>query len=332
MNEFRKNSELLTVDIHGANGSPIETMDERPSAEALEGSVARIRLVWNNRRFLFCAAMCGLVLSTAVAFLLPNRYTSTARLMPPELTSRDKLLFLATLAGPLAPLAEKQFGFATSGDLFVGVLESDTVNQYLVQKFGEDLQISLRSHTKITKDAQSGIITIEVRDRSPERAAALTQGYIDELNWVVTHLGASSARCQREFLDQRLVQTKASLEAAEKQFSEFASQKRAINVPEQSRATVATAATLQGQLIASEAELKGLRQIYSENNNQIRSLQARINQLRKSLEAIAGVGTDETKLSPATVSITERPTIAWCQLRRPPSPGRSSRGCVRDAN
>lgn len=293
MNEFRKNSELLTVDIHGANGSPIETMDERPSAEALEGSVARIRLVWNNRRFLFCAAMCGLVLSTAVAFLLPNRYTSTARLMPPELTSGTSA-FLATLAGPLAPLAEKQFGFATSGDLFVGVLESDTVNQYLVQKFGEDLQISLRSHTKITKDAQSGIITIEVRDRSPERAAALTQGYIDELNWVVTHLGASSARRQREFLDQRLVQTKASLEAAEKQFSEFASQKRAINVPEQSRATVATAATLQGQLIASEAELKGLRQIYSENNNQIRSLQARINQLRKSLEAIAGVGTDET--------------------------------------
>jgi len=293
LNEARENSERGVPDTSKANGLPIEVTDEQARAEALERRIAQIRLVWSKRRLLFCATVCGFVLSTVTAFLIPNRYTSTARLMPPEQPSGTSAI-MATFAGQLGPLAGNQFGSATSGDLFVGIFDSDIVHEHLVQKFGEDLGNSLRRHTKITKDAKSGIITIEVSDRSPERAAALTQGYIDELNWVVTHLSASSARREREFLDQRLVQAKADLEAAEKQFSEFASQKRAINVPEQSRTTVATAATLQGQLIASEVELKGLSQIYSENNNQVRSLQARINELRNSLETIAGAGANES--------------------------------------
>jgi capsule polysaccharide export protein KpsE/RkpR len=53
----------------------------------------------------------------------------------------------------------------------------------------------------------------------------------------------------------------ATLEEAEKKFSQFASQKGAIDVPTQGKAMVTAAATLQGQLIASESELQGLRQI-----------------------------------------------------------------------
>ena len=56
------------------------------------------------------------------------------------------------------------------------------------------------------------------------------------------------------------------LEIAEKEFSQFASKNSAINVPEQARAMVQSAAILQGQLIAAQSELEGLRQIYTDNN------------------------------------------------------------------
>src|SRR5437588_6940153 len=53
---------------------------------------------------------------------------------------------------------------------------------------------------------------------------------------------------------------------------------------------VEAAATLQGQLIAAESELEGLRQIYSDNNVRVRSVRARIAELKYQLEKIGGKG------------------------------------------
>ena len=55
---------------------------------------------------------------------------------------------------------------------------------------------------------------------------------------------------------------------------------------------VTAAATLQGQLIAAESELQGLRQIYTDNNVRVRSLQARVDDLHKALDKIGGKGSE----------------------------------------
>jgi len=44
---------------------------------------------------------------------------------------------------------------------------------------------------------------------------------------------------------------------------------------------VEAAATLQGQLIAAQAELSGLQQIYTNNNVRVRSVQARVDELQR---------------------------------------------------
>src|SRR5258708_38395418 len=50
-------------------------------------NAARVRLLCNYRGFLVRMIGAGLILFTLVAFLLPKRYTATARLMPPDYTS-----------------------------------------------------------------------------------------------------------------------------------------------------------------------------------------------------------------------------------------------------
>src|SRR5215472_10626682 len=59
--------------------------------------VVWLRLLWSERRFLLRAGISGLVLSLLVAFLLPVRYESQTRLMPPEEASSG-LAMLASLA------------------------------------------------------------------------------------------------------------------------------------------------------------------------------------------------------------------------------------------
>lgn len=54
---------------------------------------------------------------------------------------------------------------------------------------------------------------------------------------------------------------------------------------------VEAAATLQGQMIASEAQLSALQQIYADSNVRVLAARARVNELQKKLEEIGGVGT-----------------------------------------
>jgi capsule polysaccharide export protein KpsE/RkpR len=125
----------------------------------------------------------------------------------------------------------------------------------------------------------------------------MTEAYVQELNQLVSDLSTSSARRERIFLEGRLVGVSQELETAEKEFSQFASKNTAIDIKEQGKAMVDAAATLQGQLIAAQSQLEGLRQIYADNNVRVRSIRARIDELEHELEKMGGKGEDTSKLS-----------------------------------
>lgn len=289
-----------------------------------EKMIARMRLLWERRKTLARMSGIGLTIATLLAFIIPKRYTSTVRLMPPDQTSGQGAAMLAALSGrvggSLAGMAENALGIKTTGDLFVGVLQSNTVEDHIIHKFHlqkvyrdryiEDARADLTEHTGMSNDPKTGIISLRVIDEDPARAAAVANEYAEELDWVMTHLSTSSAHRERVFLDQRLAEVKSNLESDEKQFSQFASQKAAIDIPEQGKAMVTAAATLQGELIAAESELQSLRQIYTDSNVRVRSMQAQVNDLRGALEKLGGKGTDEnSSASQLYPSLRELPLL-----------------------
>ena len=265
-----------------------------------------MQLLWDRRRFLARAAALGLLLFTVGAFLIPKRYESTTRLMPPDSQQNPGLSMLTALSsggqggrlGGLGAMAGDMLGLKTSGGLFVGILSSSTVEDDIIRKFElqkiygartiESARRALAAKTGVSEDRKSGIITITVVDHSPDRAAAMAQEYAVELNLVMNQLNTSASHRERVFLEERLQQVKQDLEAAEKDFGEFASKNTAIDIKEQGKAMVEAAATLQGHLIAAQSELEGLKQIYTENNIRVRSLRARIAELHKQLGDMGG--------------------------------------------
>jgi capsule polysaccharide export protein KpsE/RkpR len=277
---------------------------------ARERTAARFRLLWEARRFLASVVVCGLVVSGLIAFRLAKRYQAVVSLMPPAQAESHSAGMLGALAGAagvagvagaaaaLSPLTENTFAVRTTGDLFVGILQSSTVQDALIRKFElqkvystaylESARLALAKHTEVSLERRSGILTIKVTDVSPQRAAAMAQEYVNELNWVVNNLSTSSARRQRLFLEERLKQVKDDLRGAEQQFSEFASKKGTVDIQGQGRAMFEAAARLQGQLIAAESELGGLRQIYTPDNIRVRSLEAQVAELRRQLHKMGG--------------------------------------------
>jgi hypothetical protein len=73
LSELRADSEQQDVETQEPNRVLIEAVDERALAEARKRTIARLRRVWNERRFLFRITVWGLMLSTAAAFLIPKR-------------------------------------------------------------------------------------------------------------------------------------------------------------------------------------------------------------------------------------------------------------------
>jgi capsule polysaccharide export protein KpsE/RkpR len=268
--------------------------------------VANLRLLWENRRLLIRVALYGFLASTLTAFLIPVRYASTARLMPPDNSQSGGLATAAAAlsgaAGSLGGVAGEMLGLKSTSDIFVGILASRTAQDKLIQQFDlkklygdrrmEDARRDLAEHTGISVDRKSQIITLAVTDHDPKRAAAMGEAYVEELNRLVAELSTSSARRERIFLEERLQAVSKDLESAEKEFSQFSSKNSAIDIKEQGRAIVEAAATLQGQLIAAESELEGLKQIYTDNNVRVRSVKARMNELKRQLEKMGGKGED----------------------------------------
>lgn len=276
-----------------------------------ESALVYFRLLWEHRGFLSRLALYALLASTLIAFLIPVRYQSTARLMPPD--SNQGASSLAAVAAAvsgsnsLGGIANDVLGLKSTSDIFVGILSSRTVQDKLIQEFDlkrlywdrrtEDARDDLTAHTAIAVDRKSQIIAITVTDKSPRRAAAMAQAYVEELNRLVAELSTSSARRERIFLEERLQSVTRDLEAAEREFSQFASKNAAIDIKEQGKAMVEAAATLQGELIAAQSEYEGLKQIYTDSNVRVRSVKARIDELQHQLEKLGGKGESESSLA-----------------------------------
>jgi uncharacterized protein involved in exopolysaccharide biosynthesis len=222
--------------------------------------------------------------------------------MPPDPQSGSGLGILAALSGKSGiggfsgGIANDLLGVKSSGALFVGIVGSQTVQDRVIHDFDlqriyrdskiEDARNDLAQHTDVGEDRKSGIITIGVTDRDPKRAAAMAHAYVDELDRLVAQVSTSSARRERIFLEERLKTVKAELDSTAKNFSNFASKNTAIDIPAQGKAMVEAAASLQGRLIAAQAELSGLQQIYTNNNVRVRSAEARVTELQQKLNEL----------------------------------------------
>jgi uncharacterized protein involved in exopolysaccharide biosynthesis len=279
---------------------PVEQVEIKPSL------LPYLRLLWENRRFMLRAGVYSFFASLLIALLIPVRYQSVARLMPPDGQS-GSLGILAAMTGRagvggLGGVAGDVLGVKSPGALFVGILQSQTVQDRLIEQFNlkklygdskiEDARKDLADHTGVSEDRKSGIITIDVTDHDAKRAAAMTQSYVNELDRLVAQVSTSSARRERIFLEGRLKAVKSELDSSAKNFSDFASRNTAIDIPEQGKAMVEAAARLQGQLIAAQSELQGLKQIYTDNNVRVRATDAQVRELRKKLGELGSAGTD----------------------------------------
>lgn len=305
---------ILTVSsVRGGQGA-----SELTQASLLDGPIdprhlraLRMGLLWSRRRFLVRAGIAGTLVGLLVAFLSPERFTSTARLMPPESQTINQLVLFRSLA-KLARFDPDSLGdgalmLTSPADVFASILSSRTVQNGIIDRFDlrkvygkstwEETRKELSRRTHISVDRKNPMLAIEVTDHDPQRAKDLVEEYISQLNLTSTQMNTSSSHRERVFLEQRLAEVSRDLESAEKELSQFASGNSLVDMKEQDETTIRALLNLEGQLIAEKIQLKGLREVYSDGNIRIRAEQARIAELSRQMQELDG-RSDASKAAP----------------------------------
>ncbi|HEY2912109.1 MAG TPA: lipopolysaccharide biosynthesis protein [Candidatus Angelobacter sp.] len=308
-----------------ANGTQLPA----PSPSWLRWTDALYHL-WLQRRQIFRWVVLGFILSLVVAWRYP-KYESTAQIMPPDSGGSGLASLLPALSKSpgLIGMASDMMGMKSTSAIFARVLESRTVQDHLIDRFhlkeryslkySEDARKKLTKRTTISEDKKSGVIAISVQDHDAAIATDLANAYVEELGSVLAKVSTSAARRERIFIEQRLADENNNLQDAERQFSQFASTNMALDVPEQTKVEVEAAARLQGELIASKAQLEGLKQTYTEENIRVKSVQAHVNELQRALSKInSGRGSTVQDATSPYPSVKNLPILGvkWADLYR----------------
>jgi capsule polysaccharide export protein KpsE/RkpR len=304
-----------TVPIYAPSIHPeLEKRYTPPTPEPEDRKGEKLWVLWRSRRFLWGVTWKTLIASIVLAFLVPSHYKSAVRFVPGEnssSTGSSSMMGLMSKAlggdnsnmGSFGLDAASLLGAKTPGAFYVEVLKSRSVQDRLVNRFDLRARYSkstyfearkkLAKFTEIEEDKKSGVITLTITDYEPEMAAQMANAYVDELNRLAVDLNTSSAHRERQFLEQRLDTAKQDLARASAALSQFTTRNSMVDPQNEGRAVMDAAARMQGELIASATELKGLQQIYSDDNVRVRTLKARMAELQSQLRNLVGQNNDQ---------------------------------------
>ena len=302
-------------------------LDPRPSeahaasAEATS-ALGLVLLVTQNLSWILRVTIVATVLATIIVFVLPKTYTANAKIMPPQQSQTSAALMLGQLGGPLAAVAGKDL-MKNPNDLYVGMLKSRTVLDGVIKRhdlsavYGKSTMIDTRTklleRTEI-KSGKDGIISLDVEDRDPKRAADLANSYVDELAAVTSNLAITDAARRRQFFEKQLASTKESLMAAESKLREQQEVSGLIEPQSQARVMIESAALMRAEISAREVQLASMESFGTAQNPDIVRLKREIAGLNAQLRKLES--NPSTRAGEIGLSSQKAPQVGLEYVRR----------------
>lgn len=258
------------------SGEQINGGESEPNDDDL--SLLDLALVLaENLKLLVVVPLAAGVVALVIGFLTSPTYTATARILSPQQQQTGGAA-LAVQLGALAGLVGGAAGIKNPADQYVALLKSRTVYDAIIRRFDltalyesrylEDTRKTLDGRVRVFAGVKDGIISIEVDDRDPVRAADMANGFVDELRKLTNTLAVSEAGQRRLFFETQLKQAKDNLTKSEVAL-------RGSGISEATLKTVPQAqlealARLKAQIAAQEIKLASLRTYMTDSNPDLR--------------------------------------------------------------
>ena len=257
-----------------------------PSDQALNLSdfVDELRARW---RLATAAPVLAALLALGGSYLIKPTFTAKTSFMPPQQQQTGAAGALASL-GALAGISG---AVRNTGDQFVAFAQSRTVADAMMTRFdlktlydeklGHDTRLKLADNTRIVLGKKDGIITVEVDDHDPKRAADMANAYVEEVRKLTAGLTLTEAQQRRAFFEGQLKQVRTKLDAAQAALQGSGLSTESIKA--EPKAAVEALARLRAELTTAEVRLQMLNSSLAEQTPEVQQQTAAVNRLRSEL-------------------------------------------------
>lgn len=247
-----------------------------------------------QRRLVLGVTAATTTFALVASLMVQPVFTATATILPPQQQSSGLAAALGSL-GVLAGAAGGMAGIKNPNDLYVGMLQSQTVSDTLIEKFA--LQQRYEKETLVeTRKAlegsssisagKDGLISISVEDKDPKFAADLANAYIVELKKLNQTLAVTDASQRRLFFEKQLEKIKADLADAEVQLKKT-QQTTGLVAPEGQVAAVITGvAEIRAQIAAKEVQLAAMRSMVTDSNPDYQRTRQELQAMKQQLQQL----------------------------------------------
>jgi|HubBroStandDraft_1064217.scaffolds.fasta_scaffold00337_28 tyrosine-protein kinase Etk/Wzc len=277
----------------------LESGASRP-ASTVSGAISEYRaldlllVLSRGKRSILRATVAAAVIGAMVAFLVPNRYTATASILPPQQSPSLAASMIGQLGalGPMAALAQKDLGLKNPNDLYLGMLRSRTTEDALIRRFdllrvyhdkrmsGARKDLEKASNIVLGKE---GFIAISVEDKSRSRAPQIANAYVDQLRQMTQNLAVTEAGQRRIFFERQLELAKNNLADAEQALKETEQKTGLIQLDGQAKAIIESVVKVRAAIAAKGVELRAMRLFSTEQNPDVQLGEEQLSGMRAQL-------------------------------------------------
>ena len=288
---------------------PEQTSQHLSREEPMEDEISLLDLaitLAKHKKLILGAPFVAALVAAVVTFFMPNTYTANTQILPPQQQQSSASAMLSQL-GALSGMAGTA-GIKNPNDTYIAMLKSRTLQDNLIRRFKlqavyettspEKTRKQLTAVTTVTS-GKDGLITIQVDDKNPQRAAMLANGYVDALHQMTQFFAVTEASQRRLFFEKQLYQAKETLSDAEISLKQLQEKTGVIQLDAQAQLIISTAAGLKGQIAMREVELGAMRTFATGNNPDYIRTQQVLAGLREQLAKVE-TGTVTTSKVPET--------------------------------
>lgn len=247
-------------------------------------------IVAENLRLLIIGPLVVGGCALAYSYSIAPTYTARTVFLPPQQQQSSAAAALQSL-GALAGIAGGAAGIKSPADQYVALMQTTTVEDSLIERFKlmevyeaelkADARKALELNTRISAGKRDGLLTVEVDDADPQRAADMANAYVDELRRLTSNLAMTEAQQRRAFFEMQLAETKARLAGAQRALQAAGINEGAIRA--EPRAAAEAYAKLQAEITAGEVRVQTMRGYLAETAPEFKQAQSQLAALRAQL-------------------------------------------------
>ena len=304
-------------------GSQSPFADHRSPRDEDEISLLDIAIVLaKHKKLVLGLPILGGLLSLGITFLMPNWYTATTKILPPQQSQSSAAAILGQL-GAVSGLAASSLGIKNPNDVFVAMLKSRTIADAIIEHFNlkelydekylQDTRKELNNNVNISS-GKDGVITVEMDDKDPKRAADMANAYIEELEKLTLKLAVGEASQRRLFFEKQLKQAKDGLAQTEIELTKYQKQKGVVDLKGQAGLTLSTAAALRAQITAKEVQIASLSSFATPENPDLLRAREELASLRVEMAKVSRGGSGE--VGDVLISVGKAPEEGAEYVRR----------------